>query len=66
MFIEPFKFTMNFFLLAGSHNIRILSDSDSEFVFGVEGEKSTLIDWLGSLGGVTKEAIHEFASLMTE
>ena len=66
VFIEPFKLTMNFFLLAGSHNIRILSDSDSEFVFGVEGKRGILIDWLGSLSGVTQEAINEFASLMTE
>ena len=66
VFIEPFKLTMSFLLLAGSHNMRILSDSDSEFIFGVEGKKSTLISWLESLKVVTKEAINEFASAMTD
>ncbi len=65
-FVEPFKFTMNFFLLAGSHKIRILSDSDAELVFGVEGERDVLISWLKSLNGVTREAIDEFASSMTD
>ena len=65
-FVEPFKFTMNFFLLAGSHRMKILSDSDAEFVFGVEGKKEVLISWLNSLNGVTQEAINEFASSMTD
>ena len=65
-FMVPFIFDMNFFFLAGSHDIRVLCDRDGKFAFGVEGERETLISWLQSLSGITQEAINEFASSMRE
>lgn len=65
-FAEPFKFTMNFFLLSGTHNMRVLSDNDLELVFGIEGKRDVLLSWLKSFDDVTKQAIDEFASLMTD
>ena len=64
-FAEPIKFTLNFLLLAGTHNIRVLTDKDTILVFGVEGKRETLLDWLKSLEFVSQEAIDEFALLMT-
>jgi mRNA-degrading endonuclease HigB of HigAB toxin-antitoxin module len=46
IFIEPVKLTMELFLLTGGHKIRVLADSDREFVFGVEGNKEILLSWL--------------------
>ncbi|MBE0681707.1 MAG: GIY-YIG nuclease family protein [Anaerolineales bacterium] len=63
---EPIKYTMNFFLLAGTHNMRVLSDKELEMVFGIEGKKKVLLSWLESLQVVTKEAMDEFESLMTD
>ena len=65
-FLSSLKFTINFFLLAGTHKIRILSDDECNLVFGVEGERETLLDWLGSLDGVTQNAIEEFAQTMKD
>jgi hypothetical protein len=66
IFIEPFKFTMNFFLLSGTHKMRVLSDKECEFVFGIEGRREVLLSWLQSINGVTKQAIEDFASCMTD
>lgn len=63
---EPFKFTIQFYMLAGSHDIKILCDDEYGFVFGVEGERKTLLSWLKSLPGITKPAFDEFVSLMPE
>ncbi len=65
-FAQPIKYTMNFFLLAGTHKMRVLSDKEMEMVFGVEGKKKVLLSWLESLQVVTKEAMDEFEALMTE
>ncbi len=65
-FAQPMKYTMNFFLLAGTHNMRVLSDKELEMVFGVEGKKKVLLSWLESLQVVTKEAMDEFEALMMD
>ena len=65
-FAQPLKSTMNFFLLTGTHNMRVLSDKEIELVFGIEGKKKVLLSWLESLQGITKEAMDEFAALMKD
>ena len=65
-FADPEEYTMAFFLAARSHRIRILSDSETQFILGVEGEKGVLLDWLGSLYCATKRMVEEVALLISE
>jgi hypothetical protein len=64
-YYEPFKYTMKFFMLVSSHNIRVLSDREYQLVFGVEGKRETLLSWYRSLSGVAPEVIDELDELMT-
>jgi hypothetical protein len=64
---EPFKFDMNFFLLAGTHKIRVLlQDGSEDIVTGVEGERETLLDWLRSLEMIDDANMKEYEEAMTE
>ncbi|RMD65790.1 hypothetical protein D6817_05415 [Candidatus Pacearchaeota archaeon] len=66
LFAEPVKFSIKFLLLAGSHNLRVITDNDTELAFGVEGKRETLLNWMDSLEIVTREAMDQFAALMVE
>lgn len=58
-------YNMKFILLAGSHNIRVLStDETREMVIGVEGKKETLLSWLRSLGYIDEENLRSYKESM--
>jgi len=40
---EPMKYSMTFFLSVRSHNIKVLTDNEYGLVFGIEGERETLL-----------------------
>ena len=64
IFAEPIKLTMSFYLNIGSFNLKIIIDNEYKFVFGVEGKRETIIDWLKNLEGLSREAMDEFISMM--
>ena len=64
-FAEPIRFTLKFLLWAGTHDIRVLTDRDTILVFGIEGKRGILLDWLKSLEVVSQRAIDKFALLTT-
>lgn len=65
-FSQPLKGTMNLLLLVGSHHLRLLMDDEHQLAFAIEGKRAVLLDWLRSLGYVSKEAIGDFAANMTD
>jgi hypothetical protein len=67
MWEQPVKFDMKFLLLAGTHNLRVISpDESQEMVIGVEGERETLLDWLRSLEIIDEENMKFYEEAMTD
>ena len=64
---KPFKLAMNFFLLARSYQIKVVSPEESgELVSGVEGEKESLLSWLRSIEIIDEANLKSFEEAMTE
>ena len=65
---NPMKLNMRFLLLARTHKIQILTDSDgeSQLVLGVQGERDILLNWLESLEILSPEELENYRDLMND
>lgn len=64
LLVKPIKLTLDFYVNISSFNLKILADSDLRFVFGVEGKREIILDWLKDIDGLTSSALAEFESNM--
>lgn len=58
------KFTKGIYFDIGSYNLKILTDKEFIFIFGVEGKRDTLLSWINNHDGIDEDVIEEIKSLM--